>query len=84
MLVPKHEEPKLDQVKAVQEYMIRTSYQDNVVFVSLNFPHTALNASTISNVLEEASELAGLKGRDSQQNHSDAQVQRKPLRQAKT
>ena len=42
--------------------MIRTSSQDNAVFVSLNNPHAALNVSTISNVLEEAIVLAGLKG----------------------
>ena len=49
VLVLNHEEPKLDPVKAVQDYMVRTSFQDNAVFLSLNYPHTALNAGTISN-----------------------------------
>ena len=55
VLVPNHEEPKLDPVKTVHDYVVRTLSQDNnAVFVSLNNPHTALNASTISNALEEA------------------------------
>jgi site-specific recombinase XerD len=60
--VPRHENPQLDPVGALHDYMQFTSPVDNAVFVSLKKPYTALGAQSIANILEDAIELAGLGG----------------------
>jgi hypothetical protein len=62
--IPASSEPRLDPVAALQTYIGRTSqlrpHNSSPLFLSLKAPYQAVSAPVISQVLEEAIDLAGL------------------------
>ncbi|KAJ8019576.1 hypothetical protein HOLleu_41225 [Holothuria leucospilota] len=59
-------ETKIDPVKALRDYIARTSHQrseDKCVFLSLNPPFCPVTAKTVANILNEAINIVGLSGR---------------------
>lgn len=63
--LPAATNPKLDPCKTIQDYICRTASlrgDDGAVFLSLNQPYKAIDASTVSDILTQAISLAGLGG----------------------
>ncbi len=66
VVLPKHDVPKLDPIRCLKDYIERTASvrpAGEPVFLALRRPHNAIDASTVSRVLEECIQLAGLSGR---------------------
>lgn len=66
--IPRGTNPKLDPVHAMEVYLFRTdsireSVPNHPVFLTLHRPYHGLSSSSISKVLQEAIDAAGLKGK---------------------
>lgn len=64
--LPPHEEPKLDPVKTLSEYISKTRHnrplQSLPVFISLRQPYKALTSAGIADILNDSIAKAGLSG----------------------
>ena len=63
--IPQASEPKIDPVKALQVYMLRTDHirpASGALFLTLRRPHTNIGSATVAKDLELAIKYAGLQG----------------------
>lgn len=63
--LPPASNPHIDPCATLKEYIVKTEKHrgtDRAVFLSLNKPYKAIDASTVSDIMSEAIYLAGLEG----------------------